>query len=542
MSQSSSHNELEFESNENLDTNTSSENITSAPAYLEEDKIIQFFDNNPSKDNIKGTSSKSLTNKNNSTSNANEGRCPRCGSNPQFLARSSNNVDANIFGRSVKLDQEILNSLGVILSNKSLRKSNEAEYFDDMNIFDQEWEFPFNKRHFEYEQLVDTIESNPMELKVDMYKRTLIDLQIQLRDLSDYFIKVDKERLFFRKTLVSVLQTKLKEITEISPKLKDILNKNNGLGSNDEQIQKLKKENKESQSLFVNLKRRNVKLEEEVKKLKKKLKEKRNQLKKYMFRKETGEDQSITRASNSGINQISGERSKEGLANFKPSLKSGGDLMKKKLKFSSTILTNRQGKEVSSDKFPQKNKSTLQRHKTDRSNRNSNPKTNEYFQNNQVQKFLQDSSNNFQKAFMNSNLGRGSRVAERPSILTESGQVEIPGMLLNLPSQRKSRLSGFQSNKVEGESSGQRRQSGFKMMNEHALKKSKGKLSSKLLQIKKRNSKFVNQQNNKNPFIINKVNFIKKIISNKSRNQMRQQAQIKINNSKCIYSFLSSFS
>jgi hypothetical protein len=243
----------------------------------------------------------------------------------------------------------------------------------------------------------------------------------------------------------------------------------------------LKKENKESQSLFVNLKRRNVKLEEEVKQLKKKLKEKRTQLKKYMFRKETNDDSSITR-----------DKSREGLSKF-ISKTPCADSMKKKLKFSSTILSNGNKKGISKEELPHKNKSTLHSN-VPRTSKVSIHKNDEYCQNKDIQEFIQNSANNFQKAF--NNFKRGSRLADRPSILTESGQVEIPEMLLNLNSQRKSRLSGIQT---DG-----RRPSGFKL-NNFKDKQQKGKLSSKLMQIKKRNSKLINQQNSKNPFLVNKV-------------------------------------
>ena len=488
MSQDSSSNILNFESTEDLDKKSSSGNITSMPNYSQKDQVIHFFKNSK-------TTSNEISNSMSDDKARYSQICPRCAPNPQFMTRSSDKLDINIFGASVKLDNEIISQLSSILSNKSLKKPNEADYFDQMNIFDQEWEFPFNKRHFEYEQLISTIEDNPMEMKVDMYKRTLIDLQIQLRDISDYFIKIDRERLFFRNKLISVLQIKLQEMKSISPVLKKML-KSFSLpksGSLDE-VNKLKKENKESQSLFVNLKRRNVKLEEEVKQLKKKLKEKRTQLKKYMFRKETNEDNSITRASNSGTNQISGDQSREGLSKLK-SKTPGLDVMKKKLKFSSTILSNRQKKQTSKDSFPHKNKSTIQKNVA-RPSLISGNKNDEYCQNNDIKEFLQDSANNFQKAF--NNFSRGSKIAERPSILTESGQVEIPEMLLNLQSKRKSRLSGVQGQE-------KRRPSGFKL-NNFVSKKPNNKLSNKLLQIKKRNSKLVNQQNAKNPFLVNKVN------------------------------------
>ena len=57
-----------------------------------------------------------------------------------------------------------------------------------------------------------------------------------------------------------MLQIKLEEMKKVSPVLKEMLKSFSIPKSNSkDEITKLKKENKESQSLFINLKRRNVK-------------------------------------------------------------------------------------------------------------------------------------------------------------------------------------------------------------------------------------------------------------------------------------------
>ena len=467
------------------------ENITSIPKHAQQNKLVKLFYQNSSENQVSNKVPNSTPRKDKIPSGALEERgCLRCGSNPQFICRNSGKTQISVFGNSVRLDRKVLEELGSLLSNRALKKESEAEYFSEMNIFDQEWEFPFNKKHFEFEQEMEQ-EENPDHIRIELYKRSLIDLQIKLRNLSDYFIKVDRERLFFRKKLVSVLETKVKKITDLTPELKKIVNSftQEDSESHEKEIEKLKKENKESQSLFVNLKRRNISLEEEIKQLKKKLKEKRTQLKKYMFRKETsGEDMNRTQATTNSNNQgFSGEGSylsKEGHSKFSVNQRHSKP-MSNKLKFSSAILTNRQKQELNRKNF--KNSSYLQPGTLKRNVPSTVQYGEEYFENSSD--FSERGRPNFQK-----NLGaKNNRHHERPSINTQEGEIEIPEMLLNLQSTRGSKLSG-----IEG-----KRNSGFKFMND--LGNNKGNnLSSKLQKIKKRNSRFIAEKT-KNPFMAKKV-------------------------------------
>lgn len=415
----------------------------------------------------------------------------RFGGSPQYIVRGSGDTKISVFGNSIKMDREILEVLGAALSSSTLKKADESEYFSEMNVFDQEWEFPFNKRHFEYSGLLGDIDANPLEVQVDLYKKSLIEMQVQLRNLSEFFIKVDRERLFFRQKLVQVLQAKVGQLVEVSPELKKLVGSLGDLeaGSSKDEISRLKKKNKESQSLFVNLKRRNVKLEEEAKQLKKKLKEKRAQLKKYMFRKDgQPEDNMNTRTT---INSNNQGASMETSTVSREVPKSKGPI-----KFSSTILPkqpNSQGR-LEGHQFNPKNKSHLQI----KPRQNMGLPTDEGPPpKHSLPKFLQDSANSFQKAFVNKH--RDSRHGDRTSIQTESGTVEIPPLLVGLGSQRKSRLSGL---KVDAKGGSGRRESGFKLMNK--VQKPPGKLSNKLLNIKKRNSKLGSERGVKNPFTFKK--------------------------------------
>ena len=498
MSSVLSEDEVSYENDENLvESQDSMENVTSIPKHIQQNKLAKLFhQNSPENQSLNKVPNSTPRKEKESCEFEKENSCLRCGSNPQFICRNSGKTGISVFGTSIRLDRKILEELGSLLSNKALKKESEAEYFSEMNIFDQEWEFPFNKKHFEFEQQMENEDNNPDHIQIELFKRSLIDLQMKLRNLSDFFIKVDRERLFFRKKLISVLETKVKKITNLTPELKKIVSSFTQIDSKsqEKEIEKLRKENKESQSLFVNLKRRNIVLEEEVKQLKKKLKEKRSQLKKYMFRKETlGEDMNRTQATTNSNNQgFSGEgsyMSKEGLSKFSVNQRHSKP-MSNKLKFSSTILTNRQKQENKRQNF--KNSSYLQ---PGSMRRNVPPTMNnrdEYFENSSD--FTEGGRSKFQKNFGE----KKERHHERPSISTLEGEIEIPEMLLNLQNGRGSRISG-----IEG-----KRNSEFKFMNDLGKNKNKpNNLSSKLQKIKKRNSKFIAEQNNKNPFMSKKVYF-----------------------------------
>ena len=485
------------------ETEEFSPGVTSIPVDIENDKVIRFFNNNPPGNTNQSDSQNISSNTLTRHFSHEDSLCPRCADNPQFIARSSKDSEFSVFGNSVKLDGQIVEKLAKVLSNQVLRKESEAEYFSEMNLFDQEWEFPFNKRHFEMLHLLENIQASPLEIKLDLYKKSLIDLQMQLRSLSDFFVKVDRERIYFRQKLISVLQKKVSQLVEVSPELKAFvksLSKPNSLNQESE-IAKLKKENKESQSLFVNLKRRNVNLEEEVKQLKKKLKEKRTQLKKYMFRKDmTGEDHNNTRTTtNSNTQGISADHAtlSKDVPNKFLNRRTPQLAQMKNLKCSSTILSQ-QNKQGSLLKAKNRSQIQLNTSKGPKVSIHENQKEPEGGTN-AFPNFLQDSLNNYQKAFGNADRRRG---ADRASIKTEAGTVEIPGMLLNLQSQRKSRLVVSK----EGDAPvHERRHSGFKLLHEMGKTKLKSNLGSKLLQIKKRNSKLVTDQNTKNPFIFKKV-------------------------------------
>jgi hypothetical protein len=452
-----------------------SPNVTSIPQ--KKNKVMTFF-NDSSKNDHTGPVDSKEPRESISKDYLEEVGCPRCSQKPQYISRTSKETKMNILGNSVRLDSVLLEKVGALLSNYALKKDNEAEYFGEMNIFDQEWEFPFNKRHYEYNSLLEDIEANPLEIRVNLYKKSLIEMQMQLRNLSDYFIRVDRERIFFRQKLISVLQAKINKLVDNSSEVKEFVEtfaKPNTSQDND-QISRLKKENKESQSLFVNMKRRNVKLEEEVKQLKKKLKEKRTQLKKYMFRKDgPGEDHNNTRtttnSNNPGLSMETSNISRDANRNYPPKNKTlVASNQRPTLKFSSTILPN---------------------------NPNTPTRANKNFDNaNQLPQFLKDSASNFQSTFANAE--RGKRRSDRASIQTDSGTVEIPQMLMNLHSQRKSRLSGLKVNDEE------RRDSRFQLMQKINRPKVQGNLSSKLLNIKKRNSKMGHDQMSKNPFTFKK--------------------------------------
>ena len=506
MSRSNSTSDSSIKKTNHSENIESSPNPISIPLEDSQDKVMTFFNN--SSQNTFNTRGDSLASKPSTSKTLPEDiACLRCGQNPQYISRSSKDTSINILGNSVKMDIVILEQIGNLLSNHGLKKENEADYFTKMNIFDQEWEFPFNKRHFEYHNLLQDIDVNPLEVKVNLYKKSLIEMQMQLRNLSDFFMKVDRERIFFRQKLIFILQSKVSELVEKTPEIKQFIEKfvQPDSSSKNYEISRLKKQNKESQSLFVNLKRRNVKLEEEVKQLKKKLKEKRDQLKKYMFRKEgMGEDHNNTRtttnSNNQGMSMETSNISKDMMRKFPVKNKT---LMSNKerpnLKFSSTILTNNPNKKSILNMPNAKNKSHMHINTPKNELYQTNEKEEE-FNNDNLQNFFQDSANNFQKAF--SNKDRTRRRAERSSIQTESGTIEIPPMLMSLQSQRKSRISGL---KVGNPGEGVRRESGFKLLHQMGRSKPQGNLSSKLLNIKKRNSRHGHDQILKNPFTFKKI-------------------------------------
>ena len=227
--------------------------------------------------------------------------------------KSSQAITLNLFNRSAQLDQYILKDLSSMLANKSLLKQEESDYYQDLNIFDQEWEFPFNKCHYEYSQMLSkTEEENELKMQNDLLKRSLVDIQVQIRTLADYFLKVDRERIFFRNKLIRFLQGKLSKSLVESQSLKTFTEKffsENGKDYESE-LKRLKKENKESNRLFVNLKNRNVGLEKDINQLKRQLKKNKDQLKKFMFQKGKPNDQSISlTTTNSGTGMFSGDNS-----------------------------------------------------------------------------------------------------------------------------------------------------------------------------------------------------------------------------------------
>ena len=503
MSREDSDKEISYELDENDDP--SEESFKSEPSDDEdtnESKLVKLFYQNslgvePTKKVLNTSPNKhqKIPNK-----TVKESNCLRCGSNPQFIARNSGKTEISVFGSSIRLDQKILEKLGSLLSNTTLKKESESEYFAEMHIFDQEWEFPFNKKHYEFKQLMEDEENSSVEIQLEMYKRTMIDLQMKIRDLSDYFLKVDRERIYFRKKLISVLKTKVKEITELSPELKEMVSTMNNVDtkSQKKEIEKLRKENKESQSLFVNLKRRNIVLEEETKQLKKKLKEKRTQLKKYMFRKEThNEDHNITQATNNSNNLgYSGEGSyisTQGMNKFNVNHRSNKP-MSKKLKFSSTILTNRQKQEAGLNQMRYKNSSQMGADKYRISNNTG--QTNhgdEYFSSQSSSNYGIEMRNKFSKNSGNLQINRNNH--ERPSINTQEGEIEIPEMLLHLQSGRNSKNS---------ETIG-KKNSGFKFMNDLVKGNRQSNHGNKLQNIQKKNSRIFNDKDRKNPFIVRKV-------------------------------------
>lgn len=488
--------ELDSVTHEDSERLSSVENVTSVPIeLLQSEKMASFFKNNAtngssSHDLLDSASKDASTNR--SQPNA---KCPNCESSGDLLVRSSSHTKMTVFGHSTKLDREILEKLGTLLSNQALKKDDEAEYYHDMNIFDQEWEFPFNRRHFEHEHSIASIEANPLEVQTDMFKKSLIDLQMRLRELSDYFVKVDRERMFFRRKLVAVLQSKVSRLVEISPALKQVVDSfaKPESESQGQRIEALEKQQRESESLFSNLKRRNVKLEEDVKKLRKKLKEKRGQLKKYMFRKNpTREDYSATRATVNSKNQhISQDTSRDLLerdaARPTPSFNSN----QRRLKFSSTILSTRHKPKQSLKNRFGHNLTQLQLNRPKKSKKSMLANAEEYY------------STGHRDALSRGDLGwaPGNAEKDRQSVLTESGQVEIPEILRNLHSNRKSRMSDFRLQNLPGPNSHSIKRSGLNLMSEEDNASLQKKPGNKLDRMPNNGERSGHKKEQSNPFL-----------------------------------------
>ena len=220
--------------------------------------------------------------------------------------KSSKGVQIKVFNRSSDLDKSIVSELFQILSNKSLIKEQESEYFEDLNIFDQEWEFPFNKNHFEYQEMAKNIENEELQFQNDFLKKNLIELQIQLRTIADFFIKVNTERVFFRTQLIRFLQNKLSQALLGNEIIKNFTQK--FFSGDSEKLQKelnqITNNNNDLKEVLNQLKAKNYFFEEENGQLKKQLKEKRDQLKQFMFTKTGKEDLNNTgnfSTSNRGI-------------------------------------------------------------------------------------------------------------------------------------------------------------------------------------------------------------------------------------------------
>ena len=229
------------------------------------------------------------------------------------LIASSKNLSITIFNQSINLDAKILKELFFILSNDILEKENETEYYDDFDIFDQEWNFPHNQNFFEFQDLVEKTETNASpENKIEMYQKNLVDLQIQLRTLSHYFIKVDNERTFFRDKLVKILQMKVEEAVTNSVELKQFVNTHfeNKSEKFDIKLKRLEAENETLKKSLKEIEEKNLKIMGEVKVLTENLNEKRKELKNYRFNRDNKEDPNITgTTTNSNNGQKSGDNS-----------------------------------------------------------------------------------------------------------------------------------------------------------------------------------------------------------------------------------------
>lgn len=226
---------------------------------------------------------------------------------------SSKGTNINIFGNSLTLDSKILEELIFILSNDVLYKQNKTEYFDEIDIFDQEWNFPHNQNQLEFQDLLENPDNNLNETnKTELYKRNIVELQIQLRTLSHYFIKVDKERIFFRDKLIQFLEKKIEKTVVESEPLKNFIYSHFKNESEDYKltIEKLTEENKKLLDSLSKTENLNKKLKQEVKLLTNNLNEKRKELKNYRFNRDNKEDPNITgTTTNSNNAGKSGENS-----------------------------------------------------------------------------------------------------------------------------------------------------------------------------------------------------------------------------------------
>ena len=410
--------------------------------------------------------------------------------------KSSKGCKISIFGKSAILDVQLINDLSGILSNKVLVKEEEEDYFGEMNIFDQEWEFPFNKNHYEYHSLMENVEKNVIEVRVELFKRSLVELQIQLRTLSEYFELVNKERLFFRSQLVEVLQNKISSTVANSDNLKLFIKEHFGKSTRNyqQEIVMLKRENKDAHALFANLKRRNVALEEEIKHLNQNLNEKREELKKYRFRKDVGDDPNITRTtSGSNTQGFSGENSyasKDYIHKYTMNNKQSALNLEKKFKYSSTLS------------MPNSKNSMLMALKN---RKLKSPKNslmikgnNEYFPaDKKLPNFLQSSMNKYQQAF-----GKLSRKHRQTGNLNSTDSKDL--------SHFQNRRNGSKLDALADQNTIQKLlNSGISIDGTKGvlLNKSKKNLSSRLIQIKKRKSRNNISQHNMNPFVAAKVVF-----------------------------------
>lgn len=222
-------------------------------------------------------------------------------------------LEISVFQKSAQLDQKILTQLVSILSNQALKKEDELEFFDEMNLFDQEWTFPYNRNHFNFHEQIQAQNRQPQtpnhhsrknshfgenhitqiqnsdyentSNRVEIFKRALVEAEMQLRILSDAFEAVNSERLFFRAQLSAFLSQKLETGIRQLNKFEDIVKEifAADLISLKDQLSQAKADLKASQSGFVKLKQRNVALEEQNTRLKSSLAEKREQLKKLRF-------------------------------------------------------------------------------------------------------------------------------------------------------------------------------------------------------------------------------------------------------------------
>ena len=222
-------------------------------------------------------------------------------------------MEITVFEKSVSLDHAILTQFAGILGNQALKKEDELEFFDELNLFDQEWKFPYNRDHFDFHRQIQAQQPgamNPQDFQsvnnqnlnmtspptcpqefenntsqVELFKRALVEAELQLRLLADAFEAVNYERLFFRAHLTSILSQKLesgiRQINAFEDLTRDVFGAD--LNALREQLSQAKADLKTSQSGFVRLKQRNMVLEDENVRLKGSLAEKREQLKKMRF-------------------------------------------------------------------------------------------------------------------------------------------------------------------------------------------------------------------------------------------------------------------